>query len=82
VFNADAVKVDRDVTYVTIIVHVCCKCLFPMFHLFFSDVCYKCVYLNITYVSHILPLFQIISHFDFFIHAFTMYLNIILYLNA
>jgi hypothetical protein len=35
-------KVDRDVAYVVMIIHVCCKCLFPMFHLFFSDVYCKC----------------------------------------
>jgi hypothetical protein len=46
-------KVDRDVAYVAIVVHVCCKHLFPMFHLFFSDVCCKCVYLDVAYVSHI-----------------------------
>jgi hypothetical protein len=53
VFHADIAKVDRDAAYVTIIVHVCCKCLFPMFHLFFSDVCCKCIYLDVAYVSHI-----------------------------
>jgi hypothetical protein len=41
-FNVDVVKVDRDVAYVTMVVHVYCKGLFLMFHLFF-DVCCKCV---------------------------------------
>jgi hypothetical protein len=36
VFHADVVKVDRDVAYVAMIIHVCCKCMFPMFHLFFQ----------------------------------------------
>jgi hypothetical protein len=36
VFHVDVAKVDRDVAYVAIIVHVRCKCLFPMFHLFFQ----------------------------------------------
>jgi hypothetical protein len=34
VFCTDVAKVDRDVAYVTMVVHVCCKCLFPMFNLF------------------------------------------------
>jgi hypothetical protein len=51
VFHANVAKVDRDVAYVVMIVHVCCKCLFPMFRLFFSDVCCKCVHLDVPYVS-------------------------------
>jgi hypothetical protein len=35
VFHMDVEKVDRDVAYVAIVVHVCCKLLFLMFHLFF-----------------------------------------------
>jgi hypothetical protein len=42
VFYVDVAKVDWDFTYVVMILHVCCKCLFLMFHLFFSDVCCKC----------------------------------------
>jgi hypothetical protein len=57
VFHADIAKVDRDVVYVAMIVHVCCKLLFPMFHLFFPHVCCKCVYLDVTYVSYILQVF-------------------------
>ena len=52
-FHADVTKVDRDVAYVAMVVHVCCKLLFPMFHLFFSGLCCKCVYLDVAYVSHI-----------------------------
>ena len=52
-FHADVTKEDRDVPYVAMVVHVCCKLLFPMFHLFFPDVCCKYVYLNVAYVSHI-----------------------------
>jgi hypothetical protein len=44
--------VDGDVVHVAIVVHVCCKCRFQMFHLF-SDVCYKCAYLDVAHVSHI-----------------------------
>jgi hypothetical protein len=32
----DVVKVDRDIAYVAMVVHVCCKLLFLMFHLFFQ----------------------------------------------
>jgi hypothetical protein len=35
VFHINVAKLDQDVTYVAMVVHVCCKCLFPMFHLFF-----------------------------------------------
>jgi len=53
VFHIDVAKIDRDVAFVGMVVHVCCKCLSPMFHLFFSDVCCKCVYVDVIYVSHI-----------------------------
>jgi hypothetical protein len=35
-FRMDVAKVDRDVAYVAMVVHVCCKRLFPIFHLFFQ----------------------------------------------
>ena len=50
VFHMDVYKVDRDVAHVAMVVHVCCKLLFLMFHLFFPDLCYKCVYLDDAYV--------------------------------
>jgi hypothetical protein len=31
----------------------CFKCFRGIFHLCFPDACYKCVYLDIAYVSHI-----------------------------
>jgi hypothetical protein len=34
VLHFDVAKVDRDVAYVAIAIHVCFKCLFQMFHLF------------------------------------------------
>ena len=36
VFHTDVAKVDRDVTYVAMVVHVCCKHLSLMFHLCFQ----------------------------------------------
>ena len=52
-FQMDHTKVDRDVAYVAIIVHVCCKGLLPMFHLCFLDAYCNCVYLDIAYVLYI-----------------------------
>jgi hypothetical protein len=49
-FYTDVAKVDRDIAHVAIVIHVCCKLLLSMFHLFFSDVCCKCVYLDVAYV--------------------------------
>jgi hypothetical protein len=46
-------KLDRDVADATMLILVCCKLLFPMFHLFFSNISCKCIYLDVAYVSHI-----------------------------
>jgi hypothetical protein len=53
VIHMDVVKVDRDVAYVAIVVHVCCKLMFPMFHLSFLDVCSSVFYPDVAYASHI-----------------------------
>ena len=53
VFHMHVAKVDQDVAHVAMVVNICCKRLFQMFHLFFSDICCKCAYLDIAYVSHI-----------------------------
>jgi hypothetical protein len=53
VYHIDVAKVDRDIAYVAMAIHVCCKRLFQMFHLFFSNVCCKYFYLNVAYISHI-----------------------------
>jgi hypothetical protein len=51
-FNTDITKVDQDVAYVAMVVHVCCKLLFSMFHLFFS-----------TYVANVfIWMLQMFSH--------------------
>jgi hypothetical protein len=47
----DFAKIDQDVAYVAMVVHLCCKRLSLMFHLFFSDICCKCIYLKVAYVS-------------------------------
>ena len=36
VVHTDVVKVDRDDAFVAMVLHVCCKLLFLMFHLFFE----------------------------------------------
>jgi hypothetical protein len=36
VFHMDVAKVDRDVAYIAMAIHVCCKRLFQMFHQFFQ----------------------------------------------
>jgi hypothetical protein len=46
VFHADIVKVDRDVAYVAMIVHICCKCMF--FQTYIAS-----VFIDVAYVSHI-----------------------------
>ena len=35
-FRIDVAKVDRDIAYVAMTIHVCCKRLFQMFYLFFQ----------------------------------------------
>jgi hypothetical protein len=46
-FHIDVAKVDWDAAYIAMVVHVCCKVLFLMFHLFFYC---KHVYLDVAYV--------------------------------
>jgi hypothetical protein len=53
VFHMDVAKVHRDVAYVAIAIHVCCKRQFQMFYLFFHMYVSNCVYLDVAYVSHI-----------------------------
>jgi hypothetical protein len=36
VFYMNVTKVDHDVAYITMAIHVCCKRLIQMFHLFFQ----------------------------------------------
>ena len=43
--------VDRDVEYVVMVVHICCKLLFPMFHLFFRRML-QVFYLDVAYVCN------------------------------
>jgi hypothetical protein len=69
VFHANVAKVDQDVAHVAIVVHICCKLMFPPFHLFFPDVRCKCVYLDVAYVSHIYC-----KCFIYMLHMFHIYI--------
>ena len=59
-FYTDVAKVDRDVAYVAMVVHVCCKGLLLMFLSVFSDICYQvclsrcCI--CFTHILHVLYL--------------------------
>jgi hypothetical protein len=46
----DIAKVDPDVAYIAIVIHVCCKRLFQMFHLFSNYV--ASIFLDVAYVPH------------------------------
>jgi hypothetical protein len=52
VFHMDITKVDQDVSYVAMVVHICCKRVFQMFHLFFKRMLQVCLW-DVAYVSHI-----------------------------
>jgi hypothetical protein len=58
VFHVDIAKVDQEVAYVAISVHIRCKLLFLMFQLFFQTHVAKCVYWILhmfhTYVASVL----------------------------
>ena len=51
VFYTDVAKVDRDVAYVKMVLHICCKLLFPMFHLFFQT-CVAIVFIWVLHIFH------------------------------
>jgi hypothetical protein len=48
-FYLDVVCFYLDVAYVAVAIHLCCKYMFQIFHLF-SDVCYK-YFMNVAYVA-------------------------------
>ena len=59
VFQMDVAKVNRDVAYVAMVVHVFRKGMLPMFHVFL-DVYRKCVYLNVVYIfTHMMQVFYL-----------------------
>ena len=56
-FNMDVKQVDRDVAYVAMVVHVCCKRLFSMFHLFFRRMLQVCLSECCICFTHMLQVF-------------------------
>ena len=63
-FHVDVAKVDRDIAYVAMVVHVCYKLLFLLFQLFFhtyvagvfnriSHICFTHI-LQVSYVVYVL----------------------------
>ena len=56
-YYLDVAKVDRDVAYIAIVVHVCCNCLSPKFYLFFVQALLQVFQTHASSVS-----------FDFFLH--------------
>jgi hypothetical protein len=54
VIHMNVAKVDQDVAHVAAAVHVCCKHLFQIFHLFFFiRILQVCLFWNVVYISHI-----------------------------
>jgi hypothetical protein len=43
VFCMEVTKINRDIAYVAMIVQVCCKYVFPIFHLFFKCMLQMCL---------------------------------------
>jgi hypothetical protein len=59
VFHTDVAKVDRDVVYVVMVVHVCCKCLSPMFSFFCRRMLQVCLSGGCICYTHILQVFYL-----------------------
>ena len=55
----DVAKVDRDVAYVGMVVHVCCKLLFSMFYLFFRHMLQVCLSACCICFTHMLQVFYL-----------------------
>jgi hypothetical protein len=59
VFHMDVVKVDRDVSYIAMVVHLCCKRMFEMFHLFSKRTLQVCLYGCCICFMHTLQVFYL-----------------------
>ena len=55
--HMDVAKVYQDVAYVAMVVHVCCKLLFPMFHLFCRCMLQVCLFEYCICFTHMLNYF-------------------------
>jgi hypothetical protein len=72
VFRTDVAKIDLDIAYVAVVVHVCCKRLFLMFHPFLRHMLQVCLtkccicfiytlqvfYLDVAYVCNDFQVFS------------------------
>jgi hypothetical protein len=59
VFHMDIAKVDRDIAYVAMVVHVCFKILFSTFHLLFPTYVAKCLFGSFICFTHMLKMFYL-----------------------
>jgi hypothetical protein len=59
VFHTDVAKVVQNIAYIVMVVHVCCKRLSPMFHLFSRRVLQVCFFGYCIYFTHILLVFYL-----------------------
>jgi hypothetical protein len=57
--HVDVAKVDRDATYVAMAIHVCCKRLFQIFHLFFRRMLQMCLFGCCICFTHMLQVFYL-----------------------
>jgi hypothetical protein len=55
----DVAKVYRDVAYIAMVVPLCCKGLFPMFHLFFRRMLQVCLSKYCICFTHMLQVFYL-----------------------
>jgi hypothetical protein len=53
VFHIDVAKVDRDVPYVAMVVHVCCKRLLKVLHTYVESVFIWMLHMFYTYVGNV-----------------------------
>ena len=58
-FHMAVAKVDRDSSYVAMVVHVCCKRLFPIFHQFFRHMLQVCLSGCCICFTHMLQVFYL-----------------------
>jgi hypothetical protein len=74
-FHMDVVKVDPNIAYIVMAMHVCCKCLFPNVSSTFRRML-RVFYLDVAYVSHIcciiLQWFQVFSNVLQVFHSYVL----------
>jgi hypothetical protein len=62
VVHMNVVKVDWDVAYVAMAIHVCCKRLFQMFHLFFQTYVTSVIWMLHMFHTYVASVFIWILH--------------------